>query len=74
MNHIKQIGGIRKLRGTSIEKEVTKASLKLVFVLALIMGYQRNRTAVSGYVSTILGSAVYTFREGFAQARGIFLK
>lgn len=68
MNHIKQIGGIRKLRGTSIEKEVTKASLKLVFVLALIVGYQRNRTAVSGYVSTVLASAVSAFRE----ARGLF--
>jgi hypothetical protein len=74
MNHIKQIGGSRKIRGTSIGKEVTKASLKLVLVVALIIGYKRNRTAVSGYASTILTSAVSAFRKGFAQARGMFLK
>jgi hypothetical protein len=74
MKHIKQIGGTRKVKGTSITQEATNASLKAMAVLALLFAYGRNRSIVHGHLSSVIEAAKYAVREGMTQIQTRLLK
>lgn len=69
MEHIKQIGGIRDVKGTSISREIVRAATRGILVLALITALARNRSAIVDYISGAAGTTMQYLYSGARQAQ-----
>jgi len=69
MQHIRQVGGTKKLRGTSISREITKVVLTIMTVIALGTAINSNKPTIREGLSSANKMLYSTCREAVGWLR-----